>query len=317
MTARKFQAAFSGDSIFLKLSTHFQIKWSDSEHTTRSPMDTAEDALAQPVALNAERVINETAGVVPRGPTEPKPLAAVGGYHVRFAKSAEDLKAIFRLRFLVFNVELGEGLQSAYRDGYDIDDFDSTCDHLMVEHGLSRQVVGTYRLQTGLVAARNLGYYSAREFDFSPCECIRDSLVELGRACIHRQHRSFEVLALLWRGIANYALERNARYLIGCSSLTSQSLQEGSDMYWRLQEFLVDPALRTNPWPRFSIPIEAPTSRVREMNPPRLLRTYLSIGAQICGAPAIDRAFRTIDFLTLLDLEKLGTSARFRFLRNK
>jgi putative hemolysin len=88
-------------------------------------------------------------------------------------------------------------------------------------------------------------------------------------------------------------------------------------MYWRLQEFLVDPALRTNPWPEFSVSIEAATSRVGEMNPPRLLRAYLSTGAQICGAPAIDREFGTIDFLTLLDLEKLGASARFRFLRNK
>jgi hypothetical protein len=58
----------------------------------------------------------------------------VGAYRLRFAKSAEDLGAIFRLRFLVFNLELGEGLQSAYRDGHDIDELDSTCDHLIAEH---------------------------------------------------------------------------------------------------------------------------------------------------------------------------------------
>jgi putative hemolysin len=280
-------------------------------------MDTAKGALAPPVTLNAEHALDETAGVAAGGSIEVRPLAEVGAYRLRFAQSAEDLGAVFRLRFLVFNLELGEGLQSACRDGHDIDDFDSTCDHLIVEHGSSGQVVGTYRLQTGGVAARNLGYYSAREFDFSPYECIRDSLVELGRACIHRRHRSFEVLSLLWRGIAHYALRRNGRYLIGCSSLTSQCLREGSDMYWRLQDFLVDPALRTNPSPKFNIPIEAAPPRVGEINPPRLLRAYLSMGGQICGPPAIDREFGTIDFLTLLDLEKLGTSARCRFLRNK
>ncbi|HYY72688.1 MAG TPA: GNAT family N-acyltransferase [Candidatus Bathyarchaeia archaeon] len=268
------------------------------------------------MALNAERPFDETAPVAPGEPADLRPFAVVGGYRLRFAKSAEDLEAIFRLRFLVFNLELGEGLQSSYRDGQDIDDFDSICDHLIVEHGSSGQVVGTYRLQTGQVAARNQGYYSALEFDFSPYEAIRDSLVELGRACIHRRHRSFEVLSLLWRGIAQYALERKARYLIGCSSLTSQCLLEGSDMYWRLQEFLAEPALRTNPWPKFSIPIEARSPRLGQINPPRLLRAYLSIGAQICGAPAIDREFGTIDFLTLLDLERLSASARSRFLRN-
>lgn len=306
MTTKKFQTASEGDSTFLKLSSHCQIQWSDSQYTTCPQMDTTE-----------ERAPDETALVEAGEPTDLGPLAVVRGYRLRFAKSSEDLEAIFRLRFLVFNLELGEGLQSAYRDGHDIDDFDSICDHLIVEHGSSGQVVGTYRLQTGQVASRNRGYYSALEFDFSPYEAIRDSLVELGRACIHRRHRSFEVLSLLWRGVAQYALERKARYLIGCSSLTSQCLQEGSDMYWRLQKFLAGPALRTNPWPKFSVPIEAPTSRVAEVNPPRLLRAYLSIGAQICSAPAIDREFGTIDFLTLLDLEKLCASARFRFLRKK
>lgn len=43
---------------------------------------------------------------------------------------------------------------------------------------------------------------------------------------------------------------------------------------------------------------------------PKLLRTYLELSAWICGPPAIDRDFRTIDFLTLLDLEQI--SARFR-----
>lgn len=246
-----------------------------------------------------------------------KAALARGAYQLRFAKSREDLEAVFRLRFLVFNLELNEGLECAYGTGYDTDEFDKTCDHLIVEHRPSRQVVGTYRLQTGRIAARNVGYYSEREFDLSPYEPIRSSLVELGRASIHRDHRSFEVLTLLWRGIASYALQRSARYLIGCSSLTSQCPQEGSDMYWRLKECLVEPVLRTSPRPGFTIPIAADFPKRPRVNPPRLLRAYLSIGAQICGEPAMDREFKTIDFLTLLDLTKLCSRASFRFLRNK
>jgi putative hemolysin len=47
---------------------------------------------------------------------------------------------------------------------------------------------------------------------------------------------------------------------------------------------------------------------------PKLLRTYLTIGARIGGPPAWDREFGTIDFLTLLDLKLLSASARNRFL---
>jgi putative hemolysin len=47
---------------------------------------------------------------------------------------------------------------------------------------------------------------------------------------------------------------------------------------------------------------------------PKLLKTYLAIGARICGSPAWDRDFGTIDFLTLLDLRLILPSARNRFL---
>lgn len=240
--------------------------------------------------------------------------AETGPYWVRFAETREDRENAFRLRFLVFNLELGEGLDSAYRDGYERDEFDEVCDHLLVEHTESRQIVGTYRLQTGAMAAHHIGYYSAREFDFAPYEALRGKLVELGRACIHRDHRSFEVLTLLWRGIAAYAEERNARYLVGCSSLTSQSASEGAAVYAQLQDFLVEPSLQTVPLPGYQLRVEEGGSPRHGLRPPRLLRAYLSIGARICGVPAVDRAFKTIDFLTLLDLKAMYSAARARFL---
>jgi putative hemolysin len=49
---------------------------------------------------------------------------------------------------------------------------------------------------------------------------------------------------------------------------------------------------------------------------PKLLRTYLAVGAKICGPPAIDREFKTIDFLTLVDLETLHPRVRARFLNS-
>jgi putative hemolysin len=270
----------------------------------------------QPAATEPYSVIPDSAAAWSSpNPGSPANFSLISGaYRIRFAETREDLQATFRLRFLVFNLELHEGLESSYTDGYDTDAFDAVCDHLIVEHGSSNHVVGTYRLQTGQSAARNLGYYSAREFDLSPYEPIRDSLVEVGRASIHRDHRSFEVLTLLWRGIAHYALSRNARYLMGCSSLTSQDYREGSEMYWCLQDYLPVPALRTVPREEFSFPVSDKAEANADIRPPRLLRAYLAIGARICGPPAIDREFKTIDFLTLLDLDQMPRVVRSRFL---
>ena len=147
-----------------------------------------------------------------------------GPYHLRLASSEADRIAAFRLRFVVFNLELNEGLEVAYATGQDTDEFDSVCDHLIVEHAATSKIVGTYRLQTGAMASANAGFYSEREFDFSPYKGLGNSVIELGRACVHRDHRSTEVLYLLWRGIAQYAIHHGGRYLIGCSSLTSQIL---------------------------------------------------------------------------------------------
>jgi putative hemolysin len=53
---------------------------------------------------------------------------------------------------------------------------------------------------------------------------------------------------------------------------------------------------------------------VPETNVPKLLKTYLAVGARICSEPAWDRAFGTIDFLTLQDMHELTAAARSRFL---
>ncbi|MBY0468161.1 MAG: GNAT family N-acetyltransferase, partial [Burkholderiaceae bacterium] len=139
-------------------------------------------------------------------------------YAVRMAAHVADVQAAQALRFEVFNLELDEGLTQSYDTGLDADPFDAVCDHLIVDDLASGHVVGTYRLQTGLRARDALGYYSAQEFDFAPFEAMRAQTIELGRACIHADHRNFTVLNLLWKGIAGYSQERGARYLLGCSS---------------------------------------------------------------------------------------------------
>jgi putative hemolysin len=80
-----------------------------------------------------------------------------------------------------------------------------------------------------------------------------------------------------------------------------------------MREHLADDGLRTNPLPAFAMPLISSEDASDKI--PKLLRAYLSIGAKICGPPAIDREFKTIDFLTLLDLEALHPRVRARFVK--
>jgi putative hemolysin len=235
-----------------------------------------------------------------------------GQYVARLAVTAEDRAEAFRLRFVVFNLELNEGLESAFATGFDTDQFDEVCDHLVVEDRMTGAIVGTYRMQLGSVAGRHFGYYSEQEFDFAPYEAMRSQIVELGRACIHRDHRSPEVLHLLWRGLARYSLANGARYMMGCCSLCSQDAEMGHAVHSSLKNCMVEPKLLTVATAPYRLPEKA--AEMPEMRAPKLLRAYLAIGAKICSAPAIDRDFRTIDFLTLLDLHTLHPRVAARFL---
>lgn len=260
----------------------------------------------------------------PASATRPRIHAEVGRYRLRLAQGADDREAACRLRFRVFNIELGEGLESSYATGIDSDHFDVFCEHLLVEDKTDGRVVGTYRMQSGTTAAMNLGYYSAQEFEFAPYEPLRRDILELGRASIDREHRTPEVLTLLWRGIAQYANEMGLRYLVGCSSLNSKEPAEGWQMYRELQRYRVSPEFETVPTAAYVCPSEQSTVDAQQETAgddgavskpvPKLLKTYLTIGARICAPPAWDREFGTIDFLTLLDLKMLSSAARNRFL---
>ena len=240
-------------------------------------------------------------------------VSAPDNYARRLATTPDELRAAQSLRFQVFNLELNEGLEQSYASGLDADPFDAVCDHLIVEHLPAHSIVGTYRLQTGANAAKNLGYYCAQEFDFDVFEPRRAEMIELGRACVHSQHRNLVVLGMLWKGIAEYAKARGGRYLIGCSSLTSQQACVGASAYADLcRQHLVEPQWRTKPLSAFDCSLNQLAAEAVKI--PKLLRAYLMLGAKICGPPALDRQFKTIDFLTLLDLEAMPLLARQRFL---
>jgi hypothetical protein len=120
------------------------------------------------------------------------------------------------------------------------------------------------------------------------------------------------------------------RYLIGCSSLTSKDPAEGWQVYRQLEHYRVSPEFETAPTADYVCPSEQegahaqpspcqqdPSKRISatiQASVPKLLKTYLAIGARVCCPPAWDREFGTIDFLTLLDLKLLSSSARNRFL---
>lgn len=251
----------------------------------------------------------------------PSEVVRAGKYELRFATSQEEVDSIQRLRFEVFNLELEEGLEGSHETGKDEDAFDEVCHHMMIIEK-DAGVVGTYRLQTREMAEQGgFGFYSATEYDFSMLsDDVLDLGVELGRACIARDHRSLRVLYLLWRGIGIYLTHNNRRYVFGCSSLTSQDPAEGHRVFEFFKENgHVHPSISVSPLEGYQCELPANTDVLdaRKAKVPRLLRVYLSLGAKVCSPPAIDRNFKTIDYLTIFDTEKLTEQAQAYFMPSR
>lgn len=243
---------------------------------------------------------------------------SAGKYQLRFAQTSAELDAVLKLRFEVFNLELAEGLDASYATRRDEDEFDETCHHLLVIDRTTAEVVGTYRLRTMEMAVVAGGFYSAGEYrlDHFPSKLLTES-VEIGRACIARPHRNTAVLFLLWQGLAMYMLRNHKRYLFGCCSLTSQDEGEG----WRVFRYLEEkgslhPALRVQPKPECECLEADYTDVTREVKVPRLFNTYLRFGAKVCSEPAIDREFKTIDFLVIFDALNMDAKTYQLFFAN-
>ncbi len=241
---------------------------------------------------------------------------ADGRYLVCLAQTTEEIEAALKLRFAVFNLELGQGLDSSLLTGQDRDEFDATCDHLIVTDRSTGEVVGAYRLRTIEMAESAYGFYSAGEFDLSslPHEVL-DQSVELGRACIAQSHRNRQVLFLLWKAVAQYVITRQKRFLFGCCSLTSQEPWEGRQVSNQLSkgghlhhDFFIPPKQGYE-----CVYPEPVVESLPEVKIPQLFRTYLGLGAKVCSPPAIDRLFKTIDFFVLLDVHQMDAKSRRLF----
>lgn len=231
---------------------------------------------------------------------------------VGFARTPNVRRAAQALRWQVFAGELGARLPSR-EPGIDQDEFDRHCEHLVVRDEESGEVVGTYRLLAPEAAHRAGAYYSETEFDLTRLRHLRSRMVEVGRSCIHSQHRGGAVLALLWAGLARYMATHGYTYLAGCASMgMADGGHAAAAAYERMRAENQAP-VEYQVFPRCPLPLAELDATAGGELPP-LIRAYLRAGAWICGEPARDPDFNTADFFVLLPLANVAPRYARHFL---
>ena len=274
-----------------------------------SPVNLPRGSLHPRSIVTASSLVGEAAGT-----------PEAGGIDVSWARHLDEVREAQQLRYSVFATEMGARLPQ-HLPGHDVDLFDDFCEHLLVRDATSRRVIGTYRVLTPAQAKRVGSTYSDTEFDLTRLRQVRDRMVELGRSCVHRDHRHGGVIMALWGALAEFMTRNQLDTMIGCASIPMQ--HEGphgvvggghaAASIWRqVKEKHLAP-IDFHVRPRLPLPIEQLDDTL-DVEPPALIKGYLRLGAKVLGPPAWDPDFNAADLPMLMRISDLPARYRKHFL---
>jgi putative hemolysin len=239
---------------------------------------------------------------------------------VAWAKHQDEVREAQRLRYQVFAGEMGAVLPQHVPE-HDVDVFDDFCEHLLVRDAESREVIGTYRVLTPAQAKRLGGFYTDTEFDLTRLRHIRERMVELGRSCVHAEHRHGGVILALWGALTEFMVRNDLDTMIGCASIPMH--HEGPQGWvagghaaasiWRQVKDQHLASIDLHVRPRLPLPIEQLDDQLT-VEPPALIKGYLRLGAKVLGPPAWDPDFNAADLPMLMRMRDLPARYRKHFL---
>ncbi len=240
---------------------------------------------------------------------------ATAGLSIGWARSEAEVREAQALRYQPFAVEMGARLAPPLgtAPGLDVDLFDAYCEHLLVragdEDGEPGPVIGTYRVLTPAAARRAGGLYSDTEFDLTRLRALRPRIAEIGRSCVHPDHRSGGAILALWSALAEFMARNGLDTVIGCASVSMRDGGHAAASLWKQIAATHLAPIDCQVRPRLPLPVDHLRQDLA-VEPPALIRGYLRCGAKLMGAPAWDPDFNTADLPLLLRTADLP--ARFR-----
>lgn len=248
---------------------------------------------------------------------------------LRLARTPRDLAAAQRLRYRVFVEELGgDGALVDHANRLERDDFDPVFDHLIlvdkrVDPATLDDVVGVYRLLPSDRVPPGGQFYSAGEYDLSPLIASGRKLLELGRSCVHPDHRGGTAMFHLWNGLADYVLERGIEILFGVASFHgTDPVRLAQPLSWLYHHHLAPPGLRVSARgadrARMDLlPVQALDRKAAMLDTPALIKAYLRLGGFVGDGAFIDRAFNTTDVCLVMDTARMSEKHRAFYTRKQ
>lgn len=250
-------------------------------------------------------------------------------YTLRLASDPRDILSAQRLRYRVFVEELGaSGPLVDHVRRLERDDFDPLFDHLVlidnrIPDATGEHVVGAYRLLPVDRLPPGGRFYSEDEYDLDPLRATGRRLLELGRTCVHPDHRGGAAMFLLWNGLAEYVLARGIEIMFGVASFHGTDVEAlAMPLSWLHHHHLAPRDLRVRALApgraEMNLVAAADLSRGAAMAAmPALIKAYLRLGGFVGDGAFVDRAFNTTDVCLLMDTARMSTRHHDFYTRKK
>ncbi|MFN5999417.1 MAG: GNAT family N-acetyltransferase [Paracoccaceae bacterium] len=248
-------------------------------------------------------------------------------YAVRLATTPQDLTAAQALRYQVFVRELGgNGPLVDHAAGLERDAFDEHFDHLvLVDRRIDPEslahVIGAYRVLPSDRRDAAGRFYSETEFDLTPLLASGRKLLELGRSCVHADHRGGTAMFHLWNGLAEYVLDRGIEVLFGAASFHGTDVAAlAQSLSYLHHHHLAPPEMRVRALPPHRqemnlIPVANLDRRAAMVATPALIKAYLRLGGFVGDGAWIDRDFNTTDVCLVMDTGQMSARHREFYIR--
>ena len=248
-------------------------------------------------------------------------------YVVRLATTPEDLTAAKALRYQVFVKELGgDGPLVDHAQGLERDAFDPYFDHLIlvdrrIDPATHAHVIGAYRILPSDRRDAAGRFYSETEFDLTPLLASGRKLLELGRSCVHADHRGGTAMFHLWNGLAEYVLDRGIEILFGAASFHGTDIAAlAQPLAYLHHHHLAPPEMRVRALPPHRqemdlIPVDKLDRRAAMAATPALIKAYLRLGGFVGDGAWIDRDFNTTDVCLVMDTGQMSARHREFYIR--
>ena len=230
-----------------------------------------------------------------------------GPYRVRLAQTADDVLAAQRLRHHAFIRDTGAAPHGA---ALDVDRFDDACAHVLIEKGGA--LVCCFRLMP-FANGREIGRsYSAQYYNLGALADFPAPMVEMGRFCVHPEHRDPHVLRVAWQAMTRYVDANGIEMLFGCPSFEGADAAAHEDALALLRARHIAPR-RWLPRPkapkifRFGTLLRRarPDPKRAMMRMPPLLRGYLSLGGWVSDHAVIDEDLDTLHVFTGVEIRNV------------